>query len=851
MRQSGWRFVAVLAAASAFVFSAQPAQAASATISGLVISSSGSPVAGATVALSSGAGTPLQTTTDKTGSFAFTGLVAGIYSLSTAAQNFQRTVSPPIVIADGEQLTDLAIVLQPISGANISTLGHVVIQGRSLNTSSAPTTVITSNDFATQGLPRIDAALDQLPGVTIERYDGGAPGNVTTVTIRGAGAFGSNFDGAGNTGYEVLVLQDGEPIRNGQFGDADVSGFSPDIYQRVEVVEGVGGTSLFGANTIGGTVNFVTRDPLIKEGGQLLFGYGGFGTSDFNLWESNTLGRFGYLLDYHNYYIAGYIPPQFIADYTGGLNNSNPFPSPPTPFQLFGDPWHPTETVSLKSYLGKLRYDLSNSTYLTATFSSEYDWRDQLGNIENPSPFTAFDPSFTPYPGFNGLTNDPLGFPYFFGFPGDYVYNQQPKYSVDLHTTLAGGSLALRTYNNYIQRVVNGLGEPPDICCFESRSVDRLAGEEASWSKDFGKNSLTLAVGGNGDNFFSGSGFSAGTTFQNLSYTSGTQVERTYLARDVFTASPKYELTMTGYLSDYDTLHVRRFDPRFAVVNKPNDSTVLRVSAATGFAAPRLFDIVSPPNLGFGFGATIFTCPVSEPFCEASAGNPNLGIESAFGLDAGVQHVFPDRASVSLDLYRTNLKNHIFTTEVPAPAGLTFSDSSPVLFLQIPANISAAVYQGLEFTGSLPITNAFSFGAKYDIQAAYPTGLSTATEAAIPDLVNNQQFLGVPIHKYGLSLNYHNHARTTAFVETQYYGTNNASNLPPFTLVNVGVNVPLGGNMLHVTDRNVFNKNAGLYTVFGGGVPYPGFSGPLAVSAFQQPPHLLMVTFEHRWGAVR
>jgi len=831
----------------AFVGTATPGAAATpGKISGTVINvTSGAAVPGAKVELS-GAGTTLTATSDANGKFAFDEVQPGTWALRTTALQYVAQDSGAIPLAAGQAI-DLTVALQPVTSTDITSLGRVVVRGqRQLNTSSAASITVSQSQYIDTGALQVQSLLESQPGITIEHFDNGAPGNVATFTIRGAGG----FVGGSNTGYELLVLQDGEPIRNGQYGDADVSALTPAIYQRVEVVKGVGGTSLFGANTIGGTLNLVTIDPKKYEGGEVSLTEGGFGTSDYNLSETNTFGRFGYVIDIHRYGTDGFIPPQLAVD-VPPFTFSSSATVPPT-----GAIVHPTLQFNLKSGLGKLRYDFSNNTYAVFTATDESDWRDQFGLLSNPETVFLLATG-------QSYSADPGGIPYFFGFPDNYVWNTNPKYSLDLHTTLAGGSLVLRAYNNWINRWVDGNQGP--TCCFLQKSIDHLTGDLAIWEKPFGKHDLTLAIGGNGDTFQYGSkGSGSPVLADSIPVTVGTQIERTALARDDWDISSRFKGTAALYYSNYNDLNVKRFDPRLAIVNRPDENTTIRLSLGTGFAAPRLSDIVTPLNLNpFQSSTGPDPCPSNPdtPFCYASAGNPKIQAETATGFDIGYERVWGRHGDASIDFYRTDLKNHILTVILPPTPGLTFTDGAPVVGIYTPVNIAGSVYTGMEFAAGIPITNDFTFRGYYNTQAAYPTGLDLATQALFGNVINNQQFMDVPVHKYGWALNFENRSRVNAFFGGDYFAQNNSYNVPPFWLYNAGFNAPLGDNTLHITWRNIFNKNATIFSNFNGGVPYPSIPGfgsgcstapcTYATTAFSTQPHILSVAIDHRWGSLK
>jgi outer membrane receptor protein involved in Fe transport len=836
-----------------------PAAAADdAAITGTIVNeSSGAPIAGARVELLAN-GISHVMSADAQGKFTFTGLAAGTYEVRASATQFLPYDTAPFALAASQHF-DLAVFLQPASSASISSLGRVTVIGHPvLNHSSAATNVVTSDAFVNQALPQVQTALEKLPGLTIDHFNNGSPGNVATLSIRGAGGFA----GGSNTGYEVLVLQDGQPLRNGNFGDFDVSALTPAIYSRVEVVKGVGGTSLFGANTIGGTVNLVTRDPLHTEGGEVQLGFSGYGTGDYNLAETDTIGRFGYLLDFHQYATDGFIPSSFHADYGAGGQGQ------------FGVVTNPTLGFKVRSGLGKVRYDFSNSTYGVLAVSDESDTRDQTGLLGSPSP-VCFNNAIS-------CVQDPAGNPYFFGFPGNYVWNLQPKYSLDIHTAFGGGSLELRAYHQWLRRVVDGENSatPSSGCCFIQTSADRLTGLSGIWTREFGNNTLVLGIGGNGDHYNFGSAFrfdkfvpTTAIDFSGPGNGQATEIERTILVRDDDVLSPKFDLTAAGYYSDYDTLKVKRFDPRLAIVNKPNNDTVLRASIGTGFAAPRLSDLNPTLDTNSSDSGTASGCPPpppsTNPFCAAVQGNPDLKAETATGVDVGWEHLFGN-SSVGVDLYRTNLSNHIFTGAFPAPPGLCFdpsptppacpTGSQPILFIQRPINLAGSVYSGVETNASLAVTPNFDFKPYYNVQVAYPTSVDAQTQFILGNVVNNQQYMDIPIHKEGWQIAYHNPARTQATIGADYYARNNSLNVPPFWSYNASYNTPIGDDTLHIGWSNITNTNAGIFERFNGGVPYPaapgytgscfGHAGFYCTNGFTLAPHMLTITYDHRWGSL-
>lgn len=802
------------------------AQATSSIHGTVVDASSQGTVAGASIEIR-GEGIDKTTASDAIGAFAFSDLAPGSYTLSVTATGYNSGAGNPISLAAGEVAT-LVATIQPVSMSSLKQIAVVSVSGKqSVNTGSAPTITITKAEYIKNGQLLIEQGLEQTPGVTIQHFDGGL-GSVATLSIRGAGGMVSGS----NTGYEVLVLQDGEPTRNGQFGDFDLSTLTPSIYSKTEVLLGVGGTSLFGANSIGGTLNLVTIDPQASPGGQAIFQVGSFGTTGYDFSGTDTIGKFGWVFDVHRFTTQGNFPASFIADYTPNFCNSTCL-------------WNPAQTFDLKSGLLKLQYHFSPTTYLTIAAQDEADIRGQLGLLTNPTTDS------------NGNAVDQFGYPFFFGFPGDALTNNQPKFSADLHTQLLGGDLLLRSYAGTLNRIDDGNNEPPGVCCFFQVSVDRLYGDEAIWDKATDRNELTLGYGGNGDNYYFGDSPFDGNFQQTLNasllaYNGGTQTERTALVRDQYLLTPQLRVDGTLYYSSYDTLQVKRFDPRIGLVYRPNSSTAVRLSYATGFAPPILSQLVSPLDLSSNNSGGDPRCPASEQFCVASTGNPNLKSESAVGWDLGFDKTFlNDRGLVTFDLYRTNLTGHIFTANLPAPAGLTFDNGDPVLFISTPINLAGSVYSGFEATARIPIVGDLAATGYYTTQSAYPTGVDQFTEIAAGDVVNNQQYDGIPLHQASYGLDYRTRSRFEVFANAVYFGSNNSYDVPAFWIYNTGAVIPLqAGNQFNVSWNNLGNKNATIYSIFDGGVPYPGISGPFTTSSHPYQPTTFLVTFSHSFGSL-
>jgi len=113
--------------------------------------------------------------------------------------------------------------------------------------STRPTYVITQDQMKAQGWRTVDEALRYLPGVFSDGTGGGQLGSRSGQFIRGSNS------------TQVLILLDGRPLNDlGLFGDFDLSEFTTDMVEQIEVLPG-GGSTLYGSSAIGGVINIITR----------------------------------------------------------------------------------------------------------------------------------------------------------------------------------------------------------------------------------------------------------------------------------------------------------------------------------------------------------------------------------------------------------------------------------------------------------------------------------------------------------------------------------------------------------------------------------------------------------------
>ncbi len=148
--------------------------------------------------------------------------------------------------------------------------------------------VISNKTISTIAPLSTSDVLRRVPGLNIIDEDGA--GLRMNIGVRGLNPIRSS---------KVLVLEDGVPVTLNPYGEPQMY-FSPiiDKMQEVEVLKG-SGQLLFGPQTIGGVVNFITAHPPEKLTNRVKLSGGGNGFFSSYVSHGNTIGNVGYLVTYN------------------------------------------------------------------------------------------------------------------------------------------------------------------------------------------------------------------------------------------------------------------------------------------------------------------------------------------------------------------------------------------------------------------------------------------------------------------------------------------------------------------------------------------------------------------------
>ena len=260
------------------------AQRQSGAIAGLVMVND-SPVAEATVTLKSKQNEIRTTKTNAEGKYSFENVAAGEYEITGQLNGITTRI---ITVGSGQVLTiDLDLKLDA-RRSYISTINAFVTVSAGSNQTIEQVSKTIDVINAQQLRDRADFSLAEtfrtIPGFRVQQL--GGFGRTATIKTRGL------------RNQDTAILIDGIRFRDPSAITGDSSPFLSDFtltsVSKIEVLRG-SGSSLYGTNAVGGTVDFQTPRPASGTHGQISGAVGGLGLGRFrgNLSHGLENGKFG------------------------------------------------------------------------------------------------------------------------------------------------------------------------------------------------------------------------------------------------------------------------------------------------------------------------------------------------------------------------------------------------------------------------------------------------------------------------------------------------------------------------------------------------------------------------------
>jgi outer membrane cobalamin receptor len=744
-------------------------------ISGNVHAVSGTPVSGAHLVLQGPV--PADVSTDANGDFTLT-VRPGAYRLAASALGYASLT----VAVDADHDVKLEIALEPLDSPKLRQIGAVTVDGRLAPIAGTiPSITVTRADLDALGEDRIVEGLQQLPGATFTRPDGGAASAISVVSLRGPDP------------SESLVALDGQLLNDGNTGDLDLSRLPTAAFSAVDVTEGLGPEDSNGSNTFGGAINLISLRPTQAPHLGFSTSYGSFGQSDTWLNATGTQGRLGY---------AAALDDQ----------NESGFVNQVVPLYVAGTPCNPCDThlgsgVAAHSALGTLTWSFSENADVTARVFLLGDVRDQSSAL-NGLDFNSADIGTPAYGHFTG--------------PGEQMFAQDIRaYQVRARSPLGAGELTTDLSESDNGVAINGGAASP----YDVDHIDHRYNAGLTWQRTFA--TAQFAVGGY--TRYESLEFVAPPSGDTSSLTSSQaqpllgQTMNVFFVRGGFQPTAKLRLDGGVFESRYTTFG-SNLDGRFGAIYAADPSTSIRFSLGTGFRAPLLLERYQFPYSQLALdGNGVFV----------GQGSPGEHPEHATEYELGVSHEFSRQSTLDVSLYQTNLRDpiEIFYPLAAVAAGTcaTNSYANPIpACVSYNSNVGNAVYQGAEIRYSQLFAPAhILMTARYGLNVAYPKDLNAqfSNPTSGGSLVDNAQFLGIPQQQGSLEAEWSDRGWHAALAGTAR-GNNNELNQGPFVILNALVGRHLGGGLdLSLSGTNLLNAAAGPFTHFGAGTPYRGLTG--------------------------
>ena len=283
------RVFAALQCAALLCMFAVPAvaQSANAAIVGTVVDQrTALPVTGATITVSRDGTIVATTTSDGSGHYAITAIAPGVYTITIAANGYDASQTTDLAIAAGSSTTaNAALLLSAVSTRNnLTVIGRTSVSSNPLAAATTISQQISPENLTRTGQIRIGDQLATLPGVNFSTSS--SVGDDSSINLRG---FGSDESASLLDGHPVGPLGVGSGGFNFSLGPA--FGLS-----QIDVTYGSGAQGLYGSDTIGGAVNYLTLSPTARPSFSFQQQVGGFGIRSTGITATGTIGKLGYAI---------------------------------------------------------------------------------------------------------------------------------------------------------------------------------------------------------------------------------------------------------------------------------------------------------------------------------------------------------------------------------------------------------------------------------------------------------------------------------------------------------------------------------------------------------------------------
>jgi vitamin B12 transporter len=501
------------------------------------------------------------------------------------------TQNPPISTEEKEADIEINVIEKLLNEPVFSPFR----QEGTVKDSTRPIYVITGEEMEAQGARTVREALKFLPGILGDGTVGTEVNALSSQLIRGS-----------NTG-QVLILLDGRPINNAGSGGFDLSEFTTNNIQRIEVLPG-GGSTLYGSDAIGGVINIITRRPTKKITTEAKVNFGAYGLNQQSIQNSGKKGDVSWVVGYNRTQTKNNYPFSIPEANFSGIRKNN-------------DALYNNFNVKLEADLGKRN---------TLSFSTLYLNKEQgtPGGVKIPFPVNG--QGF-----FNSLTDK------------NRKYTDQVLTDLTWNSKLGNGDdslLTARVYGDFLNTRFDPSGSVPFQSRFETNQTSYGIQTTHSWN--FAKNQSLVY------------GFDYRTVnVRNTSFSYSTNRETLNYDNDINQGAlfGKYEVALIpnltvnlGLRQDFSSLvNGSVTSPSVGTKFAVSDSSTLRANYIKNFRVPTIANLfnVNPSNIG----------------------NPELKPERGDSYDIGIDQKLGDIGLVRLTFFKNSVSDTVAFKRLTPP----------------------------------------------------------------------------------------------------------------------------------------------------------------------------------------
>ena len=664
-----------------------------------------------------------ETTTDDDGNFRFANVPDGNYKLVWKNINGVEVTEGinEFRVRNGENQT-VAIELSPnyILRANVTISAG---ENQTLDEVSKTVNIIGAQELRDRADFSLVESLRSIPGFRVQQLGGfGRTANIKTRGLRN---------------QDTAILIDGIRFRDAAAITGDASPFLSDFtltsVDRIEVLRG-SGSSLYGTNAIGGTIDFQTPKPQSGFHGQVGGAFGGYGLGRFraNVSDGTKDGKIGFNIGGARTVYTKGIDGQDDAHNTNFQTRVeyNPFSKTNVSGRIFVTDAYVRLNSSPNTAFGTA--SPSSATILDAVPLS----RDELRRYENGTAFPALNrgnANFVPD------ANDPDAFQKSQTFVGQLALTQVVTDKLFFRASYQG----LRTQRKNDNGIL-GIGfQSASTSIFKglintangqlnwtpSRYLETTVGYEFENEK-YGNDGFTPSGTAN---FFARAKQSSNTIYaQNLLklFRNRLQLAGGFRAQFFNLKTPEFSLANAPYtnLTLENPPNAYTFDGAASYFFEQT-GTKIRAHVGNGYRVPSLYE---------RFG-TFFSTFGGARF--VALGAPDLKPEKTIAFDGGIeQNLFGSRAKLTAVYFYTKLINTIGFGRLAQPDRFGRSNSaSGGGYL----NTKGGIARGGEFSGQIKATDSTDVFASYTL---------TNSDQRTPQVSGNRNIetLGIPKHQFTL-----------------------------------------------------------------------------------------------------